>query len=80
LSEEEQIVRSAGLGVGSAHVEAAEGVRGDHSAGAFAVEVEVADVELVAGTVEVLAGVGVDRAGEAVLGVVGDGEGLFEAR
>ncbi len=60
LGEEEQIVRAAGFGVGAAHIEAAEGVRADHGAGAFAVEVEIADVELFAGAVELGAGVGVD--------------------
>ena len=74
-----EVVRAAGFGVGAAHVEAAEGMRADHGAGALAIEVEIADVELVAGAVELLAGAGVDGAGEAVLGVVGDGEGVVEA-
>ena len=54
-------------------------MRADHGAGALAVEVEIADVELLAGAVELGAGGGVERAGEAVLGVVGDGEGIVEA-
>ena len=47
-----------------------------HRAGALAIEVEIADLELFGGGVELFAGVGVDGAGEAVLGVVGDREGL----
>src|SRR5271156_4750468 len=79
LREEEQVVRAAGLGVGAAHVEAAEGVGSYHGAGALAVEVEVAGLELVAGAIELLAGGGVEGAGEAVLGVVGDLESFVEA-
>ena len=78
LGEEEEIVGAAGFGVGAAHVEAAEGVGADHGSGALAVEVEVADVEFFAGAVELVAGAGVDGSGQAVLGVVGDGEGVVE--
>jgi hypothetical protein len=50
LGEEGEIVGAAGFGVGAAHVEAAEGVRAYHRAGALAIEVEVADVEFGSGT------------------------------
>jgi len=36
---------SAGLGIRAGHVEAAKGMRADHRAGAFAVQIEIADVE-----------------------------------
>ena len=52
LSKEQEVVRAAGLGVSSAHIESAEGVGADHGACAFAVEVEIADVELFSCAVE----------------------------
>ena len=79
LREQVQVVGAAGLGICARHVEAAEGVRADHRSGAFAVDVQVADVELVDGAVDLVAGLGVDRAGQAELGVVGDLEGVVEA-
>ena len=42
--------------VGAGHIEAAEGMRADHGAGAFAVEVEIADVEVFAGAFRVFRG------------------------
>src|SRR5258706_14421932 len=64
LREEQQIVRAAGLGVGSAHVEAAKGMGSYHGAGALAIEVEVADVELLACAIQLFAGAGVDCCGQ----------------
>ena len=48
LQEQEQVVAAAGLGVGARHVEAAERMDADQRAGALAVQVEVADEELLA--------------------------------
>src|SRR5262249_32932807 len=48
LQEQQQVVAAAGLAVGAAHVEAAERVAAHHRAGALAVQVEVADEELLA--------------------------------
>jgi DNA-binding NarL/FixJ family response regulator len=56
LGEEGEVVGAAGLGVGAAHIEAAEGMRSDHGAGALAIEVEIADVEVGFRAVELLAG------------------------
>ena len=53
-------------------------MRADHRAGALAVEVEVADVELLPGSIEIGLRVRVDGAGETVFGVVGDGESVGE--
>lgn len=39
LREQEQVIRAAGLGVGAAHIEAAEGMGADHGAGALAVQI-----------------------------------------
>ncbi len=79
LGEEEEIVGAAGFAVGARHIEATEGMSADHGAGALAVEVKVADVEVGAGAVELFAGAGVDGSGEAILGVVGDAKGVIEA-
>src|ERR1039458_9816558 len=56
LGKQQQIIRAAGLGVGPAHVESAKRMRADHCAGAPAVEVEIADVELLARAIELGAG------------------------
>ena len=53
-------------------------MRAHHGAGALAVQVEVAAVEVFAGFLQVLAAGGIDRAGEAVLGGVGDLERVVE--
>src|SRR5580658_3680798 len=45
LREEQKIIRATSLGIRSTHVEAAEGMRSHHCAGAFAIEVKIADVE-----------------------------------
>src|SRR5579864_6053528 len=44
LREQVQIVRTAGFGIGSRHVEAAEGMRADHGSGALTVDIQVANV------------------------------------
>src|SRR5690606_10782635 len=76
LREEQQVVRATGLGVGAAHVEAAEGLYADEGAGALAVEIEVAAVEVLGGALDALAVLREERAGEAELGVVGDLHGV----
>ena len=45
LQEKQQIVLPAGFGIRARHVEAAEGVRADHRAGALAVQIQIADVK-----------------------------------
>src|ERR1700678_3209960 len=79
LSEEVEIIGTAGLRVGSAHVEAAEGVRADHCSGALAIEVEIADVKFAACDIEAGLVAGVEGAGEAILGVIGYGQTFFKA-
>lgn len=78
LNELKQIVGAARFGIGAGHVEATEGVGANHRAGAFAIDVEVADKELVAGALNVFRVGGVDSAGEAVFTVVGQLEGVLE--
>lgn len=78
LDEPEEVVGATGFGVGTGHIETAEGLGADHGAGAFAVEVEVADVEAVGGELEAGGVGGVGGAGEAVLAIVGEFEGVFE--
>src|SRR5271157_6456166 len=53
LQEQQEVVGATGFGIGAGHVEAAEGVRADHRAGALAVEIQVADVEAVLGFAQV---------------------------
>ena len=55
LREEQEIVGAAGFGVGAAHVESAEGMRTDHGARAFAIQVQIADVVLARRDIEGLA-------------------------
>ncbi len=52
LQEEQQVVGTAGFGVGAAHVEAAKGMNAHDRAGALAVQVQVADVEVALGPLE----------------------------
>jgi len=55
LGKQVQIVGTAGLGIRARHVEAAEGMRSHHGAGALAVDVEIADVEVLDGAVHLVA-------------------------
>src|SRR6185503_6485335 len=68
LEEEAEVVAAAGLGVGAAHVEAAEGVAADEGAGGLPVDVEIAGVELALRPVD--PGATVVGPGEAVFAVV----------
>src|SRR5579864_4123014 len=72
LCEQIQIVRAAGLGVGARHIETAERMRADHSACAFAVDVQIADVKLAEGALDLVARLGIDRSREAEFGIVGN--------
>ena len=54
------------------------GMHADERAGALAVQVQVAAEELALAAREALAVARVERAGQAVLGVVGDGDALVE--
>src|SRR5438874_7089926 len=77
LREQVQIIRAAGFGVGSRHIEAAEGMRTYDRSRALAVDVQVADVELLHGAFNLRARTGVDGAGQAKLGIVGDLERMI---
>src|ERR1017187_3087170 len=72
LAEQIQVIRSARLGIRPRHVEPAEGVRADYCAGALAIDIQVAGVELALGAFDLILAGGVDGTGEAVLGVVGN--------
>src|SRR5215472_14912300 len=74
LEEQQQIVFSAGLGVGAGHVEPAEGMRADHRAGALAVQIQIPDVEHFFGLADLFGILRVHRAGQAKLRVVGNRE------
>src|SRR5574340_710212 len=65
LGEQEEVIRSARLGVGARHIEAAKRVRAHDGARALAIDVQVADVELALAALDLLAAGGVDGAGQA---------------
>src|SRR5438094_6835625 len=78
LQEQQQVIAAAGLGIGAAHVEPAEGMRPYDRARALAVHVEVADEELALGALDLLRVLRVDGAGQAVVRRVRDRQRLFE--
>src|SRR5579884_1180887 len=78
LREQIQIVRSARFGIGTRHIKTAERMRPDHCSRTLAIDVEISYMEVALGSFNFLARRGVDRAGESVLGVVGDRERIFE--
>ncbi|CDN43862.1 hypothetical protein BN871_DS_00070 [Paenibacillus sp. P22] len=78
LREQKQVIASARLGIGARHVEAAERMDPDESAGAFAVEVQVAGKKFAAGLLQVLPAARYDRSSKAVIRIVGEFERLVE--
>src|SRR5271169_3191889 len=78
LREQQQVVRPAGFGVRARHVETAKGMRAHHGARALAIDVQVADVELVHRALLLLRRTGIDSAGQAEFRVVGDLERVIE--
>src|SRR5579883_2593674 len=60
----------AGLGVRAGHIEATERMNADQGASAFAIEVEIAHMELLLRSLYALLVVRIDRAGQAILGAV----------
>src|SRR5215831_9859124 len=79
LCEQIKVIRATGLRIGSRHVEAAERMGAHHRARALAVDVQVADVEVADGAVNLVARAGVDGPGQSELCVVGDFERMVEA-
>ena len=78
LEEEQQVILAAGFGIGAGHIEAAEGMGADHGAGAFAVHVQIADVEFFGGALNFFGILGIDGAGQAEFGVVGHVQGFVK--
>src|ERR1039458_6393781 len=64
LAEQIQVIRAARLGIRARHVEPAEGVRAHNRAGALAVDIQIAGVELAFGAFDLIFTGGVDRTGE----------------
>ena len=62
----------AGFGIGPGHIEAAERVDAYQGAGAFPVQIQVADMEVAPGLLQVRAIVRDHRAGQPVVGIVGE--------
>jgi len=61
LREEQQIIRAAGLGIRSRHIEATKGMRAHHGSSAFAVQVQIAHKELEPRPLQVLPRTGIHR-------------------
>src|SRR5437867_809906 len=70
LKELQQVVRPARLGVRPRQIEAAEGLHARQRAGALAIDVEVAHVEVAPGDLDAAAILRIQRAGQAVERVV----------
>src|SRR5919202_2543873 len=70
LEEEQQVVRAARLGIGAAHVEAAEWVHANQGSGTLPIEVQIADVELTPRPRETIRVATVQRAGQSEFGRV----------
>jgi DNA-binding NarL/FixJ family response regulator len=62
LREQVEIIRATRFRIGSRHIEAAERMRAHHRSRALAVQVKIADVELLHRAIEFLARTGIDRA------------------
>src|SRR5271167_1767057 len=78
LGEQQKIIRPARLRVCSRHVEPAERMRTHDCSCALAIDVQVADVELLLGHSDFVLRRGIDRAGQAELSVVGNRQPIFE--
>src|SRR5207245_568721 len=74
----QQVIGSARLGADSGHLESAKGLTLNESAGDFAVDVQVADLELALGPGDVLRAARKDATGQGVGRAVGDGESLAQ--
>src|SRR5438105_4169878 len=78
LQKEQKIIRSTGLGICSRHIEAAEGMRAHHSAGALAVHIEIPYEKLISRLADMLGICGIDCSGQSILGVIGHLESMLE--
>src|SRR5579864_8747212 len=78
LQKQQEVIRSPGFRIGARHVEAAEGMCAHHGAGRLAIEIQIADVELAARTVELRAIARIDAAGETEERIVCDRKTVVE--
>src|SRR5712691_13467995 len=62
LGEQIQIIGPAGLRVGAGHIESAKRMRAHHGARTLAIDVQVADMELLNGAFDLLPRLGIDGA------------------
>jgi len=76
----QQIILAAGFRIRARHVETAKGVCADHGAGAFAVEVQIANVENFLGFRNFAGILRINRACETELRIVGDFQRLVADR
>src|SRR5260370_33508465 len=78
LCEQQQVVAPASLGVGARHIEAPERMHTHESAGALAVSVQIADMELALCALDAGPIRGEERAGKSVCCPVGNGQRMVE--
>src|SRR5579863_6713916 len=79
LRKEIKIVRPAGLRISARHVESAERMCSDHRPRAFAVDVQVPNVELADCPFDLVARTGIDRACQSEFRVIRDLKRVIEA-
>src|SRR5882672_9865983 len=76
LHEQQKVIVTAGFRVGARHVEAAKRMHAHQRARALAIEIEIADVELAAGALDLRFVSRVNRAGQTKLRVVRDTQSI----
>ena len=72
LHKQQEIILPSAFRIGAGHVEPTERVGTDHRTSALAIQIQVSNVELSPGFLESQSLARVDRAGQAVLSVIGD--------
>ena len=78
LRKQQQIVSAAGLGIGAAHIKSAEGMHSDKRPGAFAVDVQIADMTLFLCAPDMIPVSAVNGPGQPVFAIVGDPDGILK--
>src|SRR5579862_2740996 len=72
LREQIQIIRAAGLGVGSRHIEPAKRMSTHHCASALAVQVKISNMKFADRSIQLLPRLAVYASGQPKLGVIRD--------
>src|ERR1700728_4648211 len=73
-----EIVRAACFGVGTRHLESAEGMSSHHGTRAFAIEIEIAHVKFARSLSELLFRTCIHRACKSIFGVICDAQSIVK--